>query len=80
MAKTLADLQAADAKEDAKIDALLQAFKDQKDLIKQLQDTIAAGGDPAAIEALVNAADAKSAAIDAVLGVAPPAGDGTGPV
>src|SRR6476620_8591635 len=61
----LDDLKAADVAEDAKIDALIQGHKDQKQLILDLQAQVAAGAvDTAALQSLVDAAKAKSAAID----------------
>lgn len=67
----LEDLQAADAREDAKIDALIQAYKDQKQLITDLQAQVAAGADPTKLQELIDAADAKTAAMDAALGITP---------
>lgn len=75
----LDDLKAADVAEDAKIDALIQGHKDQKQLIVDLQSAVtdlqaqvaAGAADTAAIQSLIDAAKAKSEAIDAELGVAP---------
>ena len=65
---TLDDLKAADVAEDAKIDALIQAHKDLKTMVADLTAQVAANAqDPAKIQELVDAANAKAAAIDAEL-------------
>ena len=72
---TLDDLKAADVAEDAKIDALIQAHKDLKAAVADLTAQVAAAAqDPAKIQELVDAANAKAAAIDAELAsvVSPP--------
>lgn len=71
---TLAEVQAAVANEDTKIDALVQAYKD---LAAQVA---ASANDPVALQALVDDANAKAAAIDAALSpAAPPAAPPTAP-
>lgn len=68
---TLDDLKAADVAEDAKIDAIIQAHKDLKATVTDLTAQVAAAAqDPAKIQELVDAANAKAAAIDAELAAA----------
>lgn len=64
---TLDDVKTAMATEDGKVDGLIAAFKD---MAAKLAAAVAAN-DPAALQALVDEANAKSAAIDAAM--APPA-------
>ena len=79
---TLADVQAALANEDTKVDGLIAAFKDA---VAKLQAALANGADPVALQALVDDMNAKSAAMDAVNPPAAPAdatppADGSAPV
>ena len=67
---TLADVQAALANEDTKVDGMIAAFKDA---VAKLQAALANGADPAALQALVDDMNAKSAAMDAVNPPAAPA-------
>lgn len=66
---TLDDLKAAMANEDTKVQGLIAAFQD---LAAKLAAAVAAN-DPAALQALVNEANATSAAIDAANPPAAPA-------
>lgn len=68
---TLDDLKAAMANEDTKIAALIQAYKD---LVAQVAANV---NDPAALQALVDDANAQSTAMDAAN---PPAAPSTGTV